>query len=261
MAILGAYWILMIATLPETRHTTILDRKTKRVRKTIQKEGLGTGANIRDANADEKKGLHTLFKITLSRPFIFLFTEPITYASAIYNGFIYGLVYIFNEAFPLVFGDGHGFNTGEAGLSFLGLVIGPLIGAAFHFLQERYYLRRVAQNNGKGVPEARMWMGLAGSIMLPISLFFFAWCSFSSVHWIAPIIASAIFGMGIYIVILGILNYVVDSYGPYSASALAGVIFVRNVGKSTILMSVQAVHTDKLLFSWWRLPNVRYIHV
>lgn len=35
--------------------------------------------------------------------------------------------------------------------------------------------------------------------------------------------------MGIYIVILGILNYIVDSYQGYSASALAGVIFVRNI--------------------------------
>jgi len=75
-----------IATLPETRHTIILDRKAKRVRKTLQKEGLQSSETIRDANADEKKGLSTLFKITLSRPFVFLFTEPITYASAIYNG-------------------------------------------------------------------------------------------------------------------------------------------------------------------------------
>jgi hypothetical protein len=47
--------------------------------------------------------------------------------------------------------------------------------------------------------------------------------------WISPIIASALFGLGIYIIILGILNYVVDSYQTYSASALAGVIFVRNL--------------------------------
>lgn len=86
MGILGAFWLLMIATLPETRHTTILDRKARRLRQLIKKEGLGSGDNILDANADEKKGLSTLFKITLSRPFVFLFTEPITYASAIYNG-------------------------------------------------------------------------------------------------------------------------------------------------------------------------------
>lgn len=48
-------------------------------------------------------------------------------------------------------------------------------------------------------------------------------------HWIVPIIASAFFGAGIYIVILAVLNYIVDSYQTYSASALAGVILVRNV--------------------------------
>ena len=48
-------------------------------------------------------------------------------------------------------------------------------------------------------------------------------------HGVVPIIASAFFGAGIYIVILAVLNYIVDSYGPYSASALAGVILVRNV--------------------------------
>ncbi|KAL3454429.1 major facilitator superfamily domain-containing protein [Aspergillus insuetus] len=140
-------------------------------------------------------GLHQLFSITLTRPFVFLFTEPITTFSAAYNGFLYGLVYLFNEAFPL----------------------------------ERHYLRRVAENNGKAVPEARMWMARFGSLLIPMSLFWFGWSSYSSVHWIVPIIASSFFGAGLYIVIWSILNYLVDSYQTYSASALAGVILVRNV--------------------------------
>ena len=48
-------------------------------------------------------------------------------------------------------------------------------------------------------------------------------------HWIVPIIASGFFGAGIYIIILAIINYVVDAYQTYSASALAGVILVRNL--------------------------------
>lgn len=153
--------------------------------------------------------------------------------AAAYNGFIYGIVYLFNEAFPLVFGpgkNGHGFNTGEWGLAFLGVALGSVIGAITHpILQERYYLRKVRENDGKGVPEARLWLARAGSIFIPISLFWFAWTSYPSVPWIVPIIASALFGLGIYIVILSILNYVVDSYQTYSASALAGVILVRNL--------------------------------
>lgn len=251
MAITGAFWVLLVSTIPETRHTIILQRKTKRVRKAMRKEGLKASASITDANADERKGLHQLFAITLTRPFHFLFTEPITFFAAIYNGFLYGLVYLFNEAFPLVFGPGkgHGFNGGEQGLSFLGLCIGPIIAFLFYPLQERYYLRRVAEHEGKGVPEARMWMARLGAIFIPVSLFWFGWTSYPSVHWIVPIIASAMFGAGIYIIILSILNYVVDSYQTYSASALAGVILVRNiVGAGFPLFATQMY--SKLDYEW-----------
>lgn len=124
-----------------------------------------------DAHADEAKSLHTLFAITLSRPFRFLFTEPITIGAAAYNGFIYGLVYLFNEAFPLVFGTNHGFNSGEWGLSFLGLAMGSVVGVAIYPIQERYYLKQVRRNDGKGVPEARLFLARGGAFLLPISLF------------------------------------------------------------------------------------------
>lgn len=251
MAITGAFWILIILTIPETRHSIILQRKVKRVRKQMQTEGLKSAESAHDVNAGSRKGLHQLFAITLTRPIRFLFTEPITLFSAIYNGFVYGLVYLFNEAFPLVFGPGkgHGFNVGQQGLTFLGLAIGPVIAFCFYPLQERYYLRRVAENGGKGVPEARMWMARGGAMLLPISLFWFAWTSYRSVHWVVPIIASAFFGAGIYIVILSILNYVVDSYQTYSASALAGVILCRNlVGAGFPLFATQMY--ERLGYEW-----------
>ena len=251
MIITGGFWVILVATIPETRHTIILQKKTQRVRRAMRKENLKAAELITDANADERKGLHQLFAITLTRPFHFLFTEPITFFAAVYNGFLYGLVYLFNEAFPLVFGPGkgHGFNAGEQGLSFLGLAIGPIIAFCFYPLQERYYLRKVAENDGKGVPEARMWMARLGAIFIPASLFWFGWTSYASIHWIVPIIASAFFGAGIYIIILSILNYVVDSYQTYSASALAGVILVRNVvGAGFPLFATQMY--DKLDYEW-----------
>lgn len=76
MAVLGGFWVLLVATVPETRHTIILDKKTKRLRKLLRSEGLAAAETIRDANSDEKKGLGTLFAVTLTRPFRFLFTEP-----------------------------------------------------------------------------------------------------------------------------------------------------------------------------------------
>lgn len=251
MMITGGFWILLVLTVPETRHSIILQRKTKRVKKVMKSEGLASASSTQDLHVDERKGLHQLFRLTLSRPFIFLFTEPITTFSALYNGFLYGLVYLFNEAFPLVFGgpNGHGFNVGQQGLCFLGMAIGPILAFCLSPLQERYYLKRVAANEGKAVPEARMWMARFGAVLIPISLFWFGWTSYQSVHWIVPIIASSFFGAGLYIVILSILNYVVDGYQTYSASALAGVILVRNVvGAGFPLFAAQMYH--RLNYEW-----------
>ncbi|THW69345.1 MFS general substrate transporter [Aureobasidium pullulans] len=250
MAIFGGVWLIMITTLPETRHSTILERKAARVRKQLKKEGFEkSAARVFDAHADESKSLHTLFAITLTRPFRFLFSEPITIGAAAYNGFIYGLVYLFNEAFPLVFGNNHGFNAGQQGLCFLGLAMGSVVGVALYPIQERYYLRKVAKNEGKGVPEARLFLARGGAFLLPISLFWFAWTSYSSVHWIVPIIASGFFGLGIYVVILSILNYVVDSYQTYSASALAGVILIRNLVGAGFPLFASQMYT-KLGYEW-----------
>jgi multidrug resistance protein len=180
MIITGSWWVIMLFTLPETRHSIILERKAKRVCKILRKERKASPAlieNISDIhNKADKRSLHSLFAINLARPIRFLMTEPITMGAAAYNGFIYGIVYLFNEAFPLVFGPtGHGFNTGEWGLSFLGLCVGTILAACCHPLQERYYLKRVAANDGKGVPEARMYQARFGAFLLPISLFWFAW--------------------------------------------------------------------------------------
>ena len=254
MATTGGFWVILVITIPETRHSIILQRMTKKLRQQMRQEHLAAAESLADANADERKNLHQLFAITLTRPFHFLFTEPITFFAAVYNGFLYGLVYLFNEAFPLVFGPktslgGHNFNIGAQGLAFLGLAIGPIVAFCLYPLQERYYLARIAANDGKGVPEARMWMARAGALFIPISLFWFAWTSYSSIHWIVPIIASGLFGAGIYIIILSILNYVVDSYQTYSASALAGVILVRNVvGAGFPLFATQMY--EKLGLEW-----------
>ncbi|OGM43299.1 hypothetical protein ABOM_008633 [Aspergillus bombycis] len=158
---------------------------------------------ITDASASGRKGLDELFKITLTRLFCFVSTKSITTFSAFYNGSLCGLVYLFNEVSPLVFGPrkGHGFNVGQQGLAFLGMAIGPTIAFCFYPLQERYYLRRVKEHEGKGAPEARLWMARLGAILIPIGLF---------------------------------------CYQTYSASALAGVILARNlVGAESPLLAAQ----------------------
>jgi hypothetical protein len=62
-------------------------------------------------------------------------------------------------------------------------------------------------------------------------LFWFAWTSVPAynIHWIVPILATALFGYSFYTLILMSYIYVEDSYMVFSASALAGVGLVRNL--------------------------------
>lgn len=226
--------------MPETRHTIILAKKTHRLRKQLSSQTpLFASAIV----PPPRTSLSHLFKVTLTRPIRFLFTEPITFSAALYNGLIYGIVFLFNEAFPLVFENMYDFTPAEASLTFLGLCVGSIVASFFHPIQERHYLT-------VRTPESRMWLSLPACFLLPVSLFWFGGCTAGDgTHWIVPIIASTLFGAGIFVVVLGVLNFVVDSYGAYAASSLAGVILVRNIVGAMFPLFARAMY-NRLGYMW-----------
>lgn len=159
LGICGGLWLVMTATLKETRHSVLLLRRAARERKER-----GTDA-IDVPDSMKQTGARTLFKTALLRPFRFLFFEAIIVFGALYNGYLYGLSFLFNGAFSLVFGkEGHGFDTIGVGLSFLGIVVGISFGPVTNIWQERYYQRRIAHVGGKNVPEARVQLGRIAGI-------------------------------------------------------------------------------------------------
>lgn len=64
-------------------------------------------------------------------------------------------------------------------------------------------------------------MGQVGGILVPLGLYWLAFTTYSSVHWIVPIIASIPFGAGIYFVFTAVFTYLVTAYRPIAASAMA----------------------------------------
>ena len=57
--------------------------------------------------------------ITLVRPFVLGFVEPIVFCWNMYIALAYGVLYIFIESFRVVFVEHRGFNIGQNGLAFL----------------------------------------------------------------------------------------------------------------------------------------------
>lgn len=226
LGVSGGFWLIMVAALllcGETSHSIILLRRAKQLRK----EG-------HEANVPEhlrQRGIHELFKIALNRPFRFLFTEPVVIFASLYNGDLYGLSFLFNDAFSVIFGPqdgGKGFTTLQIGLTFLGIVVGISLGPLTNVWQEQHYRKRTVQMNGRNIPEARVQLGLVAAVTLPISLFIFAFTSYRYLTWVGPVIASGLWGWSFYTLILMTYLYTEDCYGMYSASALAGIGLVRN---------------------------------
>lgn len=227
LLIMGLHLPVIWFVLPETRHNILLERKAARLRKEAKSD------RFVSVHAPEKKQLSTSLKIALTRPLRFLFTEPITGFAALWNGFLYGLIFLYNDAYAMIFGSengGYGFSPGLTQLTFLSLIIGSVIGGlSYPLIGERIYQSQI-RRAGQSVPEARMIMGCFGCVLLPVGLFLTAWtCYPGKIHWIVPLLGPAIFGYGFFCVLFGILTYLTDSYGAFSASALGAAILIRNI--------------------------------
>lgn len=142
----------------------------------------------------------------------------------LYIALIYGILYIWFEAFPIVFQEIHGFNAGESGLAFLGILVSTCcITVPAYFFWKYSYQSKHFDKNGNIAPEHQLPPACLGAFCLPLSLFFFGWTGqFASVHWIVPIIASMFFAVGGCLIFNTIFCYQAHAYPRFAASVLAG---------------------------------------
>lgn len=184
---------------------------------------------------------------SLLRPFQLLIYEPMCLLLCLFSAILLGVLYLFFGAFSLVFGNNYGFNLWQVGLSFMGIFVGMVLCSASDPLWQRVHSRLVSQNGGIAEPEHRLPPAVIGAVLVPIGLFWFAWTSVPSVHWIVLIIGSGVFGCGTLLVFTGIFTFlgkpfkilssgyvggadgkiIVDAYATYAASALAANSFAR----------------------------------
>jgi DHA1 family multidrug resistance protein-like MFS transporter len=166
----------------------------------------------------------------LIRPFQLCFFEPIVLLTNLYIALIYGILYIWFEAFPIVFQELRGFNPGEGGLAFMGILVSTccLVIPAYFYWKYRWQAKYF-DADGNIAPEMQMPPAIVGALALPISLFWFGWTgNFASIHWIVPIIASMLFAVGGCLIFNCIFTYQAHAYPKYAASVLAGNDFLRS---------------------------------
>ncbi|EFI28428.1 hypothetical protein CC1G_13962 [Coprinopsis cinerea okayama7 len=184
--------------------------------------------SLHDRN--QSKSLSQVMRRNLSRPFVFIATEPIVLLVAIYSSIVYGTLYALFSAFPIVFQQHRGFTPGQGGLAFVGVGLGISLGTASQTIQNRIYWRIMDKSeSGRAPPEARLHMALLGGLLAPLGLWWFAWTTPPPIHWSIPLLASIPFGTGISQILQSLTTYLMDTYTIYFASAISATVVLRSI--------------------------------
>ncbi|KAK5051956.1 hypothetical protein LTR84_002760 [Exophiala bonariae] len=156
----------------------------------------------------------------LVRP-IQLLVTPICGLIALYASFCYGILYMQLGAIPIIFAEHRGWGQVVSVLPFLAILVGTVLGAAINVYNQFRY-NRIVKTSGKNVvPEARLPPMAFGSIMFAAGMFTTGWTADPRYPWIAPVIGLAMTGLGFFTIFQAAINYLVDTFHKYAASAVA----------------------------------------
>ncbi len=227
MLILAAISFFMLLCIKETYTPTLLRKRTKQKRKQTNDDRYW-------CRYDLGLGIAPFLK-NMSRPFVLTLTEPILMFWDVYEGLIYGTLYLYFIAYPLVYRDVRGWSIAISGLAFIGMGVGSIVSICLEPLFRRLVnLHRKDPDTGRPYPEASVSVICIASFLSPIGQLWFAWSCLPPVHWIWSILSGIPFGMSFTLLYIYPTGYIAGSYGIFSASALSGTTFIRSTMAGTL---------------------------
>lgn len=239
----GISTLVSIFLLRETYGPVLLKWKAEKLRKETENMHLRS-------KFDKGQTASELFRLAILRPTKMICFSPIVGLLSVFIAIVYSYMYLLFTTFTAVFEDNYGFNTGAAGLAYIGLGMGFVIGQVFVGLfTDRYLARQKAKRGGVSKPEDRLPPLVIGSFLFPIGLFWYGWTAEYRVHWIVPIIGTSFCGVGILAVFLPIQMYLIDVFTLYAASAIAANTVVRSVFGTVVPLAGPALY-ERLGLGW-----------
>lgn len=253
----GTFGILSLVFLRETYAATIIQRKTIR----LQKE---TGNMELRSKLDVGLSPKDFFLHSIIRPSKMLIFSPVVLVTAVYVGVVYGYLYLLFTTFTPVFEKTYGFSTGSVGLTFMGLGVGSVVGVGFFaWSTDRVFKKRKAAQEAAAEsgdtdataqaaapqPELRLQLVIPTYALIPIGLFIYGWTTHYKVHWMVPILATVLIGIGNMAVFMGISLYLIDAFSVYAASALAANTVIRSIMGAVLPLAGQKMY-NKLGLGW-----------
>lgn len=213
-AVSGALSLCFLCLGRETYAPVILQRRVDRLSR-------ATGNGMLRSGLDPGLAPRDYFRRGILRPFKMLLFSPICIVCGVYVGLAYAYLYLLFTSLTPLFMRVYRFDTVHAGLTFLGLGVGSMIGVAYFSVASDRHMRNKAAReeaaagtgDGGGAggrrrfkptikPEYRLPPLKVGAVLLPAGFFVYGWTAEYRVHWIAPIVGTAIIGVGNLIVFM-----------------------------------------------------------
>lgn len=216
--------------LPETFGPILLAQRAQQLRKS-------SGNNQIYARIElEKKGFKQMATVTLTRPLRMLCFEPIVSATCAYLSLIYGIFYMYFEAYPIVYQGIYKMSPGIAGLMFLPIFAGAALATSIFIYYDTFLRRAQRQNKSWTRKEEARRLPLAcfGGPFLVIALFWIGWTSREGIPFYVPMLAGIPFGLGFVLLFMALLNYLTDAYEIFAASAMAASSCCRSLAGAVL---------------------------
>lgn len=240
--VLRVYFILVAALvpvsflLPETHGPTILAKRLRRA------GNASVDVHIGD-DAITQKNVRNVVRAHILRPASMLLFEPLIQGSAAWISLASALIYLFFEVYPIVFFQQHDFPLELSGLPFFSLAVGAVIAILTMPLLIKYVIMRPfpaflkAFDVPPEAPEAQLKLSLVACVLMPISLFWFAWTSGPETHWIVPTLSGIPFSVAFLWIALSFATYNSLTYTVYTNSAIAVSFFSRSLGCAALALA------------------------
>jgi MFS family permease len=175
----------------------------------------------------------------LTRPVLMFFTEPAVTAITLYASFTFGLLYMTLEIYPIVYAEQRGWSPVIATTPFLAMFVGVFCALLINIGNQPAYQRASEKVGGKPVPEARCPPMFVGGVCFAIGLFLFGWTANPSVHWSASVVGCGFIGAGMNVTFQQCINFLIDTYRVYAASAVSANTLMRSILAATLPLAAR----------------------
>lgn len=120
---------------------------------------------------------------------------------------VYAFLNLNFAAYPIVYQEGYGWNAGQGGLAFYGILASISIGIGLMYFDNRRYIRAYNTTGGFVPPEKRLPTAIVGGVIAIIGLAWFAATAEPAFHFLIPISSGVPFGVGFILIFQSCFNY------------------------------------------------------